>query len=107
MNRLMGSFSASLIICALICGPGGSFAQETKSPPKNVTVSADVSGGYHFYNTDGNRSKVGEYDVLGSGAESAFDLKAVRVQAAASIAVAHVVRVKVLKCFQCHPLLNT
>ncbi len=64
MNRLIAAISVSLIICALMCCPGGSFAQETKSPPQNVTVSAAVSGGYHFYNTDGNRSKVGEYDVL-------------------------------------------
>ncbi len=73
MNRLI---SAILIIGVLMCCPGGSSAQEAKSTLQNVNVSAAVSGGYHFYNTDGNRSKVGEYDVLQSGAESLFDLQA-------------------------------
>lgn len=75
MNRLSAAISTGLVACALMCRPGGLCAQETKSPLRNVSVSAEVSGDYHFYSTDGNRGKVGEYDVLHSGAETTFDLK--------------------------------
>ena len=75
MKRLFAVISSGVIACALMCCPGGCFGQETTSPLQNTDVSAAVSGGFHFYNTDGNRSKVGEYDVLHSGAESSFDLQ--------------------------------
>ena len=75
MNRLIEATSVCLITCALMCCPCGAFAQETVSPLQNVNISSTVNGGFHFYNVDGNRSKVGEYDVLHSGAESSFDLQ--------------------------------
>ncbi len=75
MKRLFAIFSRGMIASALMCCPGVSFGQETTSLLQNADVSAAVSGGFHFYNTDGNRSKVGEYDVLHSGAESSFDLQ--------------------------------
>ncbi len=75
MKRLFANLSCCLIACALMWHPGRCLAQETKSPPQNVTVSAAASAGYHFYSADGNPAKVGEYDVLHSGAESSFDLQ--------------------------------
>lgn len=57
-------------LAAVICA--GAAAQE--QPPQLEEFAGSVSGAYHLHNPKGNRSKVGEYDVLGTGAESEFSL---------------------------------
>lgn len=37
-------------------------------------ISGSLSAGYHHYNPKGNRSKVGEYDVLEPGMDSSFNI---------------------------------
>jgi opacity protein-like surface antigen len=75
MKRLFATIVYFLTACALTAYPCSAPAQDAKSPPQNVTVSAAASAGYHFYTTDGNPGKAGEYDVLQSGAETSFDLQ--------------------------------
>jgi hypothetical protein len=58
-----------------MCRPGRCPAEEPSGKKQDLTVNASVSGGIHSVHADGNPAKVGEYDVLHSGAESSFDLQ--------------------------------
>ena len=66
---------ASVLLLALFfLAFDNAHAQTTEDKAVIEDVNATVSGGYHNLNPKGNRSKVGEYEVLDSGAESSFDI---------------------------------
>jgi len=53
------------------------FAQQ-KAPSPDSEVSVAIGSGLHFFNVSGYRGKVGEYEVLKSGADSTFPCMAIR-----------------------------
>ncbi len=69
-------FVVALCMMLFLCLSGAEYAgaQTVDSSSVVQDVTGSVSGGYHHYNPKGNRSKVGEYDVLDPGLDSSFDL---------------------------------
>jgi hypothetical protein len=66
----------ALLLCLLAClvsGALSAFAQE-KAPSPDSDLSVEIGSGLHFFNVSGYRGKVGEYDVLKSGADSTFSI---------------------------------
>ncbi len=49
------------------------FAQD-KTPSPDNELFVEIGSGLHFFNVSGYRGKVGEYDVLKSGADSTFSI---------------------------------
>ncbi len=73
---LSPGFTQALILCLvwlLMFFTLPAFAQD-KSQPPDTELSVEIGSGLHFFNVSGYRGKVGEYDVLKSGADSTFSV---------------------------------
>ena len=64
---------ALCLIWLFACSAFPVFAQ-TKAPAPASELSVEFGSGLHFFNVSGYRGKVGEYDVLKSGADSTFSI---------------------------------
>lgn len=75
MNKKTSFISVSSLIIAVIITLtyNGGWAKDLF---EGGEYSSDAAIGYHYANVDGYRGKVGEYDVLDSGMEGYFTLKA-------------------------------
>ena len=71
---MLAAVSLSMIFFLFLPSAESSTALTSDNSTIVKDVSGSLSGGYHYYNTRGNRSKVGEYDVLDSGMDSSFDI---------------------------------
>ncbi len=57
----------------LVCSSGAALAQDA-TPAQDRELSVYFASGLHFFTVSGYRGKVGEYDVLRSGVDSAFSI---------------------------------
>jgi hypothetical protein len=71
-------FCLTIVLCIVLTS--GAEAAEDKQAPADREFSAAAGTGFHQFNVIGNRSTVGEYDVLKSGADAYFTLQAREVR---------------------------